>query len=158
MRTKCIDFSRHVISRHCNCSGVWNKKEIKKIKVTSLIKTITAVERLRIMCVCLDYQRRQSGWRTWWEWDYCRWRCCSPVLPVAATPYLNSMHSFICIGSGKRTCLTLPAYYTEQGLYNGRVRPFVRPSVRLSVPSIESRRGGRRVCCWARASAADIGR
>ena len=29
------------------------QKKLKKIKVTSLIKTITAVERLRIMCVCV---------------------------------------------------------------------------------------------------------
>jgi len=37
--------------------------------------------------------------------------------------------------------------YAEQGLCNGRAS--VRPSVRLSVPSIDSSSGVQRVCCWA---------
>jgi len=43
--------------------------------------------------------------------------------------------------------LYLTAYYAEQGLCNHRA--FVRLSVCLSVPSIDSSSGSRWVCCWA---------
>ena len=48
-----------------------------------------------------------------------------------------------------RALLPLPAHlYAEQGLCNGRasVRPTVRLSVSLSVPSIDSSKGGGQVC------------
>jgi len=51
-------------------------------------------------------------------------------------------------------------YFAEQGLRNGTVsvRPSVRPSLCLSVPSIDRCSGVWRVCCWAPRRVVDIDR
>ena len=51
-------------------------------------------------------------------------------------------------------------YFAEQGLQNGTVsvRPSVRPSLCLSVPSIDRCSGVWRVCCWAPRRVVDIDR
>ena len=51
------------------------------------------------------------------------------------------------IAKHRSAFLTPPVQYAQHGLSNGPAS--VRPSVCLSVPSIDSSNGGRRVCCWA---------
>ena len=46
-----------------------------------------------------------------------------------------------------RSLLALSLWYAQQDLCNGLMS--VRPSVCLSVPSIDRSSGVRRVCCWA---------
>ena len=69
----------------------------------------------------------------------------------ALTPLTKIMRSFLQ-GLYLNYCTTVVLYYWRHCPHSMRSRVYVtvgRPSVRPSVPSIDSSNGGRRVCCWA---------